>query len=325
MTMRTPLFCAALVLVMGGCGSTDRPSMQATDAAPVEAPTTVVTAPTPWADDPAPQGGAPGGRLDAPPPVRVRGAGTELRLAAGSYCWSGGTKSVCAAGRPDELPPDIGHPDQVEVRFDVPGWRFRATAVPFGDICSRAQSVDLEPTGPTTYRLGPIGRAGDYVITLFGRGTEAASQWGDVSTSFRWHTPHAGPSEAPAATVSVVGGRGEELMVYGAEVSVEDLRTTPGPGRITASVLVTSADGSSFRIDPPRRDHDCMPEGSVFFTADREVAGPTAKVGPAPIRYEVTLVIDSIRYVGAASWPADEDKECSPCTRLRFSPPLPGV
>ena len=322
-TMRPSCLCAALFLIIGGCATTDRPSDRATGATQVPPTSTLST--QPWADDPAPPSTGPGGRFAAPPPIRVRGGGTELALRPWTYCWSGEMSSVCADGRPDDSPPDLGDPDHVEVRFDVPGWRFTATAVPFGDPCGRAQSVDLEPTGPTTYRLDPIGAAGDYVITFFGRGTEAAPQRGDVSASFRWHTPRRGPTESPAATVSVVGGRGQDLLIYGAEVSVSDLRTTPGPGRITAGVLVTNADGSSFRMNPERRDHDCQPEGSVFFTADRDVARPTAKSGPAPVQYEVTLVIDSKRYVGTGTWPVDVDEQCSPCTRLRFSPPLPGI
>ena len=68
---------------------------------------------------------------------------------------------VCADGHPPESPPDIGRPEEIEVEFPVPGFSFTATARPHGVACGRAHSVTLEPIGPTTYRLRPVGAAGD--------------------------------------------------------------------------------------------------------------------------------------------------------------------
>ncbi len=48
-------------------------------------------------------------------------------------------------------------------------------------------------------------------------------------------------------------------------------------------------------------------------------------MGAAPFRYDVTVVIGSTTYRGTAIWPDDMDAECSPYTRVRFIPPLPGV
>jgi len=68
-----------------------------------------------------------------------------------------------------------------------------------------------------------------------------------------------------------------------------------------------------------------LAEGSVSFTAAKELGEQAAKLGSAPIRYDVTVVIDSVAYRGTGSWPDDVDSECSPCTKLQFSPPLPGL
>lgn len=92
---------------------------------------------------------------------------------------------ACADGVPPDPLPDVGSPHEIEVAFDAPGWNFTATAVARGQTCGRAQTVELEATGPTTYRLAPIGAAGDYERALFGRSGETVGDRGDVSVSFR--------------------------------------------------------------------------------------------------------------------------------------------
>jgi hypothetical protein len=256
----------------------------------------------------------------SPPPVMVRGGGRELTLTPWSFCWSGDQRGVCADGRPPESPPDIGHPAEVEVEFTVPGFHFVATAVRFGERCGRAQSATLEATGPTTHRLRPMGVAGDYVVTMFGSGG-GRGQGGDLSVSFRWHTPTAGPNEGPSATASIVTGKPAEPLIDGFEISVQDLRRSPASGQASARMVVTSADGKSVTLQPERRILECAPEGSLLFQSRQQVTG----FGAAPFRYEVRLVIDGETYVGTATWPDDMKSECSPCTPLRFSPPLPGI
>ena len=211
--------------------------------------------------------------------------------------------------------------------FAVPDWRFTATAAPTGVECGREQTVDLVATGATTHRLVPIGPAGDYTITLSGWANEGAAQRGDVHTTFRWHTPRPGPNEAPKATASIVAGRPSSPPIsFGVEVSARALGMSTRNGTVSASVVVTSANGASKSIDlEPRPVGDCVPEGALFLGASEEEGKEAAGLGPAPFRYDVTLVLDSISYLGTGTWPDDEMSECSPCTALRFTPPLPAL
>ena len=306
----------AFLISLGACGSRDGAAPAATEVRTTpDAPTTTIGASHPTAVANSPR----------PPPIQLRAGGREISLFPWSYCWSGDAVGVCADGRPPESPTDVGNPGEIEISFPVPGFRFTATVYRHGETCGRAQTVTLEPTGPTTHRLLPVGQAGDYVVRLFGRGGEAAVSKGDLSASFRWHTPRNGPNEAPNATASIIAGRPPELGSYGVDLSVHDLRATPGTGRVTATAVVTSSEGPSMTIDLERRSVECADEGSVFFEAAEALGERAARLGSAPFRYDVTLVIDSIPYHGTATWPDDVDPACSPCTPLVFNPPLPGL
>ena len=189
--MRIKAFSAAAILTLGACGAGESGTSPALSNEPAnQAPTTSVPP-----DEPAPGDGDV-----SPPSIHVRSDGEELVLDPWSYCWTEGTMSVCADGVPPDPLPDVGSPDEIEVAFDVPGWYFTATAVATGQTCGRAQTVELEATGPTTHRLRPVGAAGDYRIELTGRGGPVVGDRGDVGASFRWHTPHDGPDVAPSAT-----------------------------------------------------------------------------------------------------------------------------
>jgi len=104
------------------------------------------------------------------------------------------------------------------------------------------------------------------------------------------------------------------------------LGTSTQRGTITASVVVTSANGASKTIDlqPKHADH-CLPEGTLYLGAPDEAGKEAAQLGSAPFRYDVTLVLDSVPYRGAGTWPDDQMSSCSPCTALRFTPPLPAL
>ena len=313
--MRLSRLGPALLLVLVACsGGGD--SGTVTEAVGRSEPTSTVAV-SGKAPDPGPG--------PSPPPVYIRGGGREIKLLAWSFCWSGAGKGVCADGHPPDSPPDIGDPSELEVAFDSPGFRFVATAEHHGVTCGRAQSMPLQATGATTWRLTPLGPPGDYDVTLFGRGTEGSADKGDLAATFRWHTPKAGPNEAPTATASIIAGGQPEVRSFGVELSVADLMATPRPGRATARVVVTSANGAALTIDLERRDLECVPEGSVSFIGPSEVGQQAARLGPPPFRYDVTLVLDSATYRGTGSWPGDVDADCSPCTRLRFTPPLPGL
>ena len=238
--MRTEVFTAVAILALGACGAGEPTPSQGLANDPGDQPATTSVTP----DDRVPDDGGV-----SPPPIHVRSDGQELVLDPWAFCWTEGTMSVCADGLPPDPLPDVGSPDEIEVAFDAPGWYFTATAVATGQTCGRAQTVELEATGPTTHRLRPIGAAGDCQISLTGHGGPVVGDRGDVAVSFRWHTPHNGPDVAPSATASIVGG------------------------------------------DP---------------------------AAPESVECEPT-------HRGTATWPGNEDPECSPCTRLHFSPRLPGL
>jgi hypothetical protein len=309
------VFCVALALGLAACGEGEAGKVaQTTPAQELTTTTGGTTAQS-----------VPVGNTPRPPPIRLRGGGRELTITPWSFCWSGEGMSVCADGRPPDSLPDMGGPREIEVEFQVPGFAFTATASPHGVACGRAHSVTLEPTGPTMYRLAPLGAAGDWDVTLFGRGTQGAGTKGDLAATFRWHTPSDGRNEAPHGTASIIGGIGSDIRSFGVEVSIDDLRETPRPDRVSATAVVTSSEGASISIDLERKEFECMAEGSVEFTAPRELGEAAVRLGTAPFRYRITLVIDSTSYDGTATWPDDVNPECSPCTLLTFTPPLPGL
>lgn len=305
----------ALLMSVGACNSRDSSTPVATVArSPAEGSTATMAAsqPTGVADP------------HLPPPVQVRGGGREISLVTWSGCWTWGARSSCFdTFRSPEPPPDVGSPGEIEIGFPVPDFRFTATARRHGEICGRAQTVTLESTGPSTHRLLPIGQAGDYVVTLDGRSGEGAVQRGSFSASFRWHTPRDGPNEAPTAIVSILGGSPTDLRGFGVDLQVHDLRATPRPGRAAATAVVTSREGAFMTIELERRSHECD-EGSVFFGAARALGEQAARLGSAPFRYDITLVIDSTPHHATASWPDDVTEDSSRIP-LRFNPPLPGL
>lgn len=318
--MRTSAVCVALLLSAVACGS----GQQVVEV-PVAEPVTSTTTGSPiLAPVPSPRAAGIDSR---PPPIRVRGGGRELMLGPWSTCWRNATGSVCADGTPPDDPEDIGSPAELEVEFAAPEWRFTARVTLTGEECGREQVMELPATGPTTYRLAPIGQAGDYRVTLLGRSREGAAQKGDVATTFRWHTPRAGPNEAPAATASIVAGRTSQPPVsYGVEVTARALGVSTRKGMVAGSVVVTSANGASTTIPLEGRNAGgCVPEGSLYLGASDELGRQAAALGPPPFRYDVTLVLGTTTYRGTGTWPNDQVDDCSPCTALRFTPALPAL
>ena len=313
--MRALRVCAALVLLAAGaCGREAAPPPSAQPA-----PTTVAAQPVP----PTPIS-TPG--ATRPPAIIVRGGGNELVLGPWTACWSSGSVTGCADGRPPEISPDIGSPPEIEVAFDSPGWRFSATAVPTGKACGgRSQSMDLPATGATTHRLVPIGKAGDYTITLNGRSTDAATNKGDVVTTFRWRTTRDGPNQAPSATMSLMATPPDVRASMGAELSARALGVSTNAGTVKASAVVTTSTGATLAVDFEPSNTECVPDGSLFLRSPNDDGKAIAALGPAPYRYAVTLTLNGTIYRGTGTWPQDEIHDCSPCTRLRFEPPLPAL
>lgn len=287
------LLLAVLGLMVAACGSGAGPDVAA------EAPSTTAT----------PRPSVPSG--DDPPTVLVRAGDLVLALAPWTWCYGG----VCADGmRPAELP-SLGEAGEAIVELPLEGWDVLATFAASAEACTRQDTVELERRSPATFRLVPVGPAGDHVVDLFARGQ------GDVLVSFRWRTTVDAPSPPPEATVSVLADHDGVVDSYGVELDVRGLRTTPAEAR--ASITVTSASGASTVLEPGRRPAGCD-DGTVGFAAPAAAGQVAAGLGDGPFTYEVRLVLDGADHVATASWPDDEDDGCAPCVPLRFDPPLPG-
>lgn len=317
--MRAPAVGVALLLLAGACGEDVEPTASAPAAAQEAVTTsTMRAARTPPTFTPAPT---------APRPALIlRAGGTETSAGLWSSCWRSGNSSMCADGRPPEVPPDIGSPPDIEVAFDTPGWRFSATFTPTQEPCGRQQSVDLDAVGPTTHQLRPFGPAGDYTVTLHGRSTDSATNKGDVATTFRWRTTSDGPNEPPTSTMSLLPARPELKISLGAEFRARGLGVSTQPGTVEARALVTAANGASMTvIFAPYPHGECVPDGTVSMRSDGDDGRAVAGLGPAPYRYAVTLTLNGSVYRGMGTWPQDEIHACSPCTSLRWDPPLPAL
>ena len=308
--MRARAVCLALILFAGACGQGGEPAQPVAQQVP------------PWTSPPT--SSAPD--IARPPAIHVRGGGKELALSPWTTCWQSGSVSGCADGRPPEVPQDIGSPPEIEVSFEAPGWKFSATAVPTGETCGgRRQSIDLPATGATTYRLLPIGRAGDYTMTLNGRSTDTATNKGDVVTTFRWRTTKDGPNEPPSATMSLTATPPGVKVDMGAELSARALGVSTNAGTVEASAVVTTSTGATLAVDFKPSNVECRPDGSFFLRSPNDDGKAIGAAGPPPYRYAVTLTLNGKTYRGTGTWPQDEIHDCSPCTRLRWDPPLPAL
>ena len=225
-----------------------------------------------------------GAEIEEPPPVTVQGGDVELSLNAWTACWSNG----CYDGAPPQVLPAIGSPGEITVEFPVAGWEFSAIVQPVGVECGRRQTEPLEQIGETVHRLEPIGLAGDYEVTLFGRGPG-----GDLFVSFRWRTVTDGVMPVPAATASILADHDGAIDSYGVELSVWNLRETPSSA--SATVSVTADNGNSHIIEATRENSDCS-EGTLYFTAPVAEGVAAAQMGPPPFTYDVILVLEVQTY-----------------------------
>ncbi len=254
-----------------------------------------------------------GGDLVPPPPVTVRYGDKAVVLHPYTYCYGNG----CADGMPPKDPPDVGSPDEVEVDFPLDGWSFEATFTADDTACGRAQTVGIEKSDDGSATLAPVGRAGSYVVTLFGRGD------GDLVTTFRWTTPSDGSLPRPRAQIAVLADNDGEVDSYGVELGVSNLATTPE--RVSATVTVTAANSRSLTFDATHTTQTCLPEGSVAWGGPDDDGLAAARLGPGPFTYRVVLMLDGARHVATARWPDDEIRGNEPSVGLRFTPALPAM
>jgi hypothetical protein len=253
-----------------------------------------------------------GPKLESPPPVTVRFSDQSVDLAA--YCFG----NACINGAPPAEPPNVGDPEQVVVRFPLPGWSFTASFTPAGDECGRVQQASLEATGGGEFVLRPAGHAGPYDVTLFGRGN------GSLFVTFQWTTPTDGPLPVPEARLAVLAGHDGLVDSYGVELEVINLARTPK--KAWARITVRDATGEAVTFQASRAQREwCFPVGTVYWDGPDGKGLAAAALGQGPFTYEVQLVLDGVRYRATATWPADEIVGNEPSVALRFSPNLPAL
>ncbi|MGH3043402.1 MAG: hypothetical protein ACRDM2_01625 [Gaiellaceae bacterium] len=289
-------------LLLAGCGG------GMPDEEVVAGPTT----PSPPAATTATEPGAPA-ESDAPPPVTVHFFDQAVALRAWTYCYG----NLCADGSPPAAPPDVGSPEEVLVEFPLPDWSFTASFQPAGKPCGRIQEASLEPAGDGQFLLRPVGRAGTYDVTLFGRGN------GDLFTTFRWTTPVDGTLPTPQARLAVLANPDGPVDSYGVELELTNLAATPK--QASARITVRAADGDAVVFDATRSDLGCLPEGTVYWDGPDEEGIAAAALGHGPFTYEVELVLDGARHVAEATWPGDQIAGNEPSVALHFTPGLPAL
>lgn len=301
------LLVTTLALVAAGCG-------QPTDPAPVDAGTRESSSPREEHESPDDDHGGKGLGFDRPPPVTVDNGTEAIKLEAWTFCYDSG----CADGAPPEDPPDVGSPEEIFVRFSLEDWSFQASFEAAGVECSRIQSTRLETTGDG-FVLRPIGHAGTYDVTLFGRGS------GDLFVTFRWTTPTDGPLPEPEARAAILADHDGRVDSYGVELSISNLAETPKRAAATITVEAENGESHTFEAEPTRQK--CLPEGSLYWDGpdDEGLAAAELGDGSGTFTYTIELVLDGERHVATAQWPEDTIKGNEPSVHLEFSPPLPAL
>jgi hypothetical protein len=264
----------------------------------------------------APSSGEEGSELgfDRPPPVTVHYDNESIELEAWTFCYDSG----CADGMPPENPPNVGSPEEVTIGFPLEGWSFEASFETAGERCARVQSTELEET-EDGFLLRPIGHAGTYDVTLFGKGG------GDLFVTFRWTTPNDGPLPEPEARAAILADHDGRVDSYGVELAVDNLAATPREA--SATITVEAADGESLSFEAKPTRTRCLPEGSLYFDGpdDEGLAAAQLGDGSGSFTYTVELRLDGERHVATARWPDDEIRGNEPSVALEFSPPLPAL
>src|SRR6185503_19944992 len=179
------------------------------------------------------------------------------------------------------------------------------------------QEAPLTQAGDGSFALVPIGHADTYDVTLFGRGN------GDLFVTFRWTTPIDGPLPQPEARLAVLAGHDGKTDSYGVELEVSNLARTPEEA--AATVTVRAETGEEITFEATRARSRCWPEGTVYWDGPDRPGLDAPALGEGPFTYEVELVLDGVRHVATASWPADEIVGNEPSVALEFTPHLPAV
>jgi hypothetical protein len=258
-----------------------------------------------------------------PPPVTLRFDQRSELVKAFSFCWTGepgvdGTRqAVCADGRPSPDPLVVDGASEVVIDFPLSGFEFNAGFRTAGNECGRWQAVSAERRGDRSFVLRPAGRAGSYDVFLEAKGGNSASY------HFRWNTPSDGVLPIPEARLAVISRSAPEGSYgsYGIEMSIGNLDRTPDD--VKATITVTASNGRAVTFEPTRAANQCSPEGSLSWDGPDDRGKAAAKLGSEPYTYDVVLILDGVRHVARASWPAAQIVGNEPSVALTFEPPLP--
>ncbi len=280
-----------------------------TDSTLDPAPAPTVTDPN---NKPAPEQAAPDWDGEGVPPLTLMLDDRMVVMAPWSYCYA----NACIDGMPPEGLDHVGSPDAVRFSFPEPGWTFEATFKEAGDECGRSITIPAEATDGHEFEVPAAGPADDWEVDLFGRGPG-----GDVIYTFGWTTPTLGTLPEPDGYLGLISVSGDETHVYGAELSINDLASTPA--NATAVITLTAANGATRTLAPMHPTRDCMGEGQLFFRGPDSLVQGLEDLGPFPYSYTVKLTMDGTTYTGTAVYPDDEIKDLEPYTALTFDPPLP--
>jgi hypothetical protein len=263
--------------------------------------------------------------------------------------WTWCYRSTCVDGAPPQNPREVGSPKQIVVEYPLDRWRFTASFEPTGEPCprnfpeqleetepgrfvldpagyadeaasercARTFSAGLDEIEPGRFLLTPAGYADEYDVTLTGRGPG-----GDAFASFRWTTPYDGPLPSPSAQLGIVTRIDGTVDSYGVEMWVEQLSSPLD--EVDATITVTAADGESMTF-APRLTDGCRADGDLFWEGPKARGKQAAKLGPAPLTYDVRVVLDGRTYHGSAMWPDDVFDSFHGYVALDFSPALPAL
>lgn len=248
-----------------------------------------------------------------PPPVRVSYGDESVDLKAWTSCYG----SMCMDGIPPRDPPDVGNPPRVVVEFPLENWTFKALFDTAGPQCARPFPAKLDEIEPGRFVLDPAGYAGEYDVTLSGRGPD-----GDVAVTFRWTTPSDGPLPTPSSYVGIIADRDGQPSSYGVEMSVSHLAAEPD--HVDATITVTASDGDSLTFSP-RLHRGCRTDGSLWWDGPTAKGKQAADLGPPPFTYDVELDLDGRTHRARAVWPEDVIRRLAPYVRLDFVPSLPAL
>jgi hypothetical protein len=304
MLLRRASACLAVAALVStvGCGTGTTGSVR--DTAQPQA----ASSPAPSADVPEV---IPWDKTGHAPPVTLDLDGERVRLNPWTFCYG----TMCADGWDPGPYFDVGQREAVAFSFPDRGWEFEATFKECGkDRCARRITMPVRKTSAQTWVVEPIGPAGRWDVTLFGRGV------GDVVTTFSWTTTVDGRLPGAATGSAAVLADNDGLDSYGVEIYVRDLAGHPEDA--TAEVTVTSADQKSVTI-PTDLERPCYDEGTLWFKAPEVEGRRATQLGDGPFTYTVRLVLDGTTYTGVGEWPTGETEEIAPHVPLTWTPELP--